>query len=257
MEHISNLITELILFLPENWQPYAALVVLIVIVALGGRVAFFWFRQKGRKSVSENKPRPNINEDTLLKLLETFRQTSSLSQKDITKLAKKAAELDITKPLMKSLVETIHERDIPPEEWSKALSEAATAFNNAKTELEALRSIAGQSKELEAALNSARQALDEVGGIDIKGAEKALRDARLKWISQRDQQRKKQDKLTVRVLIAEAELATSRFGHDRAAELWEDASVYLDGREKIPLLDRAGDAWKKAGDLSDKLARAA
>ena len=91
-------------------------------------------------------------------------------------------------------------------------------------------------------MDIAQQALDEKGTINIEAAETALREARPKWGTYLAGRRLEEDAITFHALLAEAELATTGFAHERAAKLWEAAAEFLTEREKLLMQDRAGQA---------------
>lgn len=273
-------VNEQISKLPEQWQPWANIALLIgVLIFL--IFSFLRWRQKSGNGKSKTGQTTEINKGVAIKggknnqynvemtinngadteaIIEAverilFEQEQAgnplLSDREqAAKIAELSTELELPDQLVVAFLKNILNRDIPRDQWKDALFEAKTAFDNAQRELEELRAKAGIDDEIKDALEAAQRALDTDGEINLQAAETALREARQIWLSQLDQRRDEEDKLILHILITEAELATANFAHDRAADLWEKAAAYEAEADKLFMLDRAGKAWKKAGSLA-------
>ncbi len=162
-------------------------------------------------------------------------------------------ELNTTRQDFLGLLKTVLDQDVAPADIPAALELAKEGLTGAREELEGLRRIANQAPDIQEEIERARATLTGEDMIDLAAAQDAIAAARRGWLEAEEERRRMAAETTVALYTTEADLAAARLRHLEAAELLGKAAEAAEGRARMLLDDRSGQAYLTHGLLAPAL----
>lgn len=189
---------------------------------------------------------PNDTSDELRELISQATGNEAIRREliDVT------GELNATRVEVSTFLGIMLGEKIPESEWVHAFGKALRAYNATNVKLEHLIKLIPETSELQAILDRAQRALASGGMLGLDTAQDALREVGEVYQERVLKRREDYNQIMLTMRTTEAELAEARFQRLEAAGYWMKASEFANGRDKLNVLKKAGQAAITGGNLN-------